>query len=677
MPDERIAVSDLKSELGDLIKNTQDIFTTSSDEERKQTAETWLQWCKQNKNVKVIEYEIPGGILPSHLSGQLFDAKVDTRGPDDALYNRDTEIRKKVARGNTLLRLRNAASKENSLEFVVFALRKFTGGMGDEDENQPEDDTVWKRYFLKPFEESKSIVVLEKENGEAAHLSVRYIEGTFYLIGGSKNVHLIFRNHEDIEKYKESRFQIAKVICKSIVDSLNSMDHQKKIRLLSLLSWTKMTVIMEVLQPDYQHVVDLSYLSQPELKFLCFTEPYTEKENHTSLTSLPPNIALEIGRKFGLNPTKYEIITVDQFEEEMKKVRLGRGYEGAVFYFLDEDNNTIGLLKKKTIWYILLRAIREKVSYAVTDYKKNPGGFRETEKLKCSKKIEKRIDEIQKWLGLTPDETKNWKSLGIKYLVWIMDKVSQGAEYGDRSKFPVHWNQFLAEKNLSDGHKEVANTEANDKGDSVVEEMEEDKPVKFLEHHSTSPIIKVADSNNKNSGANSSTLVVGCIFRNMDLVGKNLKKFNSIIERINSKSLKKKKGYIAIYDLDKLHSNIVVKLEGKDSVDGFESSSGNGDAQTIENLVPVIYAGNKVIGSPDMMCPETEVVEDTMNLLAIYITPSFDNEKKILETLILQVYHSGVGSRSSRKGITVEKVKIEYENGDVEFYPENLNLPLS
>ena len=32
-------------------------------------------------------------------------------------------------------------------------------------------------------------------------------------------------------------------------------------------------------------------------------------------------------------------------------------------------------------------------------------------------------------------------------------------------------------------------------------------------------------------------------------------------------------------------------------------------------------------------------------------------EKKLLETLILQVYHSGVGSRSARKGITIEKVK--------------------
>ena len=58
----------------------------------------------------------------------------------------------KIARGNTLLSMRNAATNTSTLEFVVFALRKFTGGMGDEDENQPEDETVWKRYFLKPFE---------------------------------------------------------------------------------------------------------------------------------------------------------------------------------------------------------------------------------------------------------------------------------------------------------------------------------------------------------------------------------------------------------------------------------------------------------------------------------------------------------------------------------------------
>ena len=33
--------------------------------------------------------------------------------------------------------------------FLIFA-----GGMGDEDENQPENDLVWQKYFLRPLEAS-------------------------------------------------------------------------------------------------------------------------------------------------------------------------------------------------------------------------------------------------------------------------------------------------------------------------------------------------------------------------------------------------------------------------------------------------------------------------------------------------------------------------------------------
>ena len=34
---------------------------------------------------------------------------------------------------------------------MVFALRKFTGGMGDEDEDQPDSNKTWLNYFLKPL----------------------------------------------------------------------------------------------------------------------------------------------------------------------------------------------------------------------------------------------------------------------------------------------------------------------------------------------------------------------------------------------------------------------------------------------------------------------------------------------------------------------------------------------
>ena len=63
------------------------------------------------------------------------------------------------------------------------------------------------------------------------------------------------------------------------------------------------------------------------------------------------------------------MIEADAVEERMVRVREGRDYEGEVLYFMDRDNNTVGLLKKKTTWYIMLRAIREKVSHVWSTYR--------------------------------------------------------------------------------------------------------------------------------------------------------------------------------------------------------------------------------------------------------------------------------------------------------------------
>ena len=53
----------------------------------------------------------------------------------------------------------------------------------------------------------------------------------------------------------------------------------------------------------------------------------------------------------------------------MEAIRAGTGYEGMVLYFMDTEGSTVGLLKKKTTWYIILRAIREKVSHAYSTFR--------------------------------------------------------------------------------------------------------------------------------------------------------------------------------------------------------------------------------------------------------------------------------------------------------------------
>ena len=55
--------------------------------------------------------------------------------------------------------------------------------MGDEDEDQPESNLVWLNYFLKPIENASQIICTEKANGEAAHLSARFIKNKVSIQG--------------------------------------------------------------------------------------------------------------------------------------------------------------------------------------------------------------------------------------------------------------------------------------------------------------------------------------------------------------------------------------------------------------------------------------------------------------------------------------------------------------
>jgi hypothetical protein len=118
---------------------------------------SWLAWCRAHSQVKVTPWPVPGGILPPGYTGTLHDVKVGSEGkysgPDDKIYNSSPEIREAVARGNTVLELDHEPTQQTHHDMVVFALKKFTGGMGDEDEEQPEDDLVWQRYFLGPLDQ--------------------------------------------------------------------------------------------------------------------------------------------------------------------------------------------------------------------------------------------------------------------------------------------------------------------------------------------------------------------------------------------------------------------------------------------------------------------------------------------------------------------------------------------
>ena len=56
-------------------------------------------------------------------------------------------------------------------------------------------------------------------------------------------------------------------------------------------------------------MVDLSYLSQPQLKFLTLTHQYREAEagSDLSLAAFSPDVCIMFARHFGLETANYEV----------------------------------------------------------------------------------------------------------------------------------------------------------------------------------------------------------------------------------------------------------------------------------------------------------------------------------------------------------------------------------
>ena len=57
--------------------------------------------------------------------------------------------REQVARGNCFLELDTGDGDSPHLQCITYALKKFTGGLGDDDDRDAGDNHAWKRYFTK------------------------------------------------------------------------------------------------------------------------------------------------------------------------------------------------------------------------------------------------------------------------------------------------------------------------------------------------------------------------------------------------------------------------------------------------------------------------------------------------------------------------------------------------
>eukprot|EP00043_Microstomoeca_roanoka_P025111 m.7588 g.7588 ORF g.7588 m.7588 type:complete len:522 (-) comp5254_c0_seq2:96-1661(-) len=381
-----------------------------------------LDFVRQQREVVTNETSVNSSICPASINNVvLIDVRVKARGPDDYVFLHNKEIRERIARGNTILELVHKGQKK--LIPILQGLTKFTGGLGDDDDLPVEGGTemAWKSFFLQPIENAHSIVSMQKANGEAGHLACRWIENRFLIVCGSKNVHICFSKQSDLQSYTDQKYRLAVDISKALLNYLASLE-DKGTALLSFLAWSRCTANFEFLQPTYQHVELLG--DTPRLLFFALTRPHFDGVRE-SLCEYHPLVGLEIMRGLGLEIVNYEVLPFKCFDEHVAKIRQSFGKEGSVLYVLDSDTTNgkvLGLFKKKTIWYVIVRAIREKIKTALSRLVKNPDESLERISASCRARTQSRLKEIQRWLGFSDVALAQWGNLASRFIAWLLSE---------------------------------------------------------------------------------------------------------------------------------------------------------------------------------------------------------------------------------------------------------------
>lgn len=84
---------------------------------------------------------------------------------------------------------------------------------------------------------------------------------------------------DDISKYKESRFEFARSISQTFFRNYlenPEIEDLKKQSFLTHVQNNHLTLVAEIIQPNHQHVVNLSYLKEPELKYASILKTISE-----------------------------------------------------------------------------------------------------------------------------------------------------------------------------------------------------------------------------------------------------------------------------------------------------------------------------------------------------------------------------------------------------------------
>lgn len=280
--------------------------------------------------------------------------KIRKHAPDDLTYTRYPGLRERVPRGCSDLYM------HGQFVYALRGLPKFDATSSiDQDECEEEDGTQPEgAVSCVPDWQDMEVITQEKLNGKLAIFALLDLAGKRYLFGGSKNVHILHEASQPV-RGKEVHHEVLR-------------QAQKKAHLA-----VGVTYVGELV--DGMHIV-------------AATEPTHIQFFHEVRELLPRQTT-------PLSPTQLHML------------RRLTGIEGAVIVYRNVRTGQEVRQKHKTIWYVIWRAVREKL-------KRNAS----------LDQMLARLAALQSYIQLSVEEQQTWQTTLEAFWRWFPRSGIRGGE---------------------------------------------------------------------------------------------------------------------------------------------------------------------------------------------------------------------------------------------------------
>ena len=380
------------------------------------------------------------GLVRNHLPFlcvDVLDAKIKNRRTEEEQYLRNSELRSKLRRGNTIvktlvkesLKVKDVVVARKGLpkffdirqSHAHFLRAKLSQGEFNKlaEETKLEFEVCFgdlKRHLeqgilsdpTKPEEKlpppTASVFLLEKANGENAQVS--FVSECDAWLVSSKNVSLLLRTTADLVQYSGERYEYALMIGQAWLEKVLPAAGSENLDKIKQL-FSRYTAVGEYCgHPSLQHLVRYS---AETIYFYALVDKNGDKE-----VCMPPREALNRIKEVGLPAVKIDqevsdIKSVKQLGEVIAKLgqqvaidNIAKSGEGGVLYLQKEGAActapvVTGLGKLKTMEYRILRKLREKLKGGIDHANNNS----QDEVSKIIKKFMKEVRELAKECSFT------------------------------------------------------------------------------------------------------------------------------------------------------------------------------------------------------------------------------------------------------------------------------------